>query len=124
MSTCIALAIGGILGVFARYGMTRFINAAIGSDFPFATLTINVLGCFIMAFLFVATLERFTVSPALRAGIFTGGLGAFTTFSTFIMEAVLLIEGGETGKAVLYLALSITLGLIAAFGAVYIAHSL
>lgn len=123
MSTYIALAIGGVIGVFARYGLTQLIQTAGGRQFPFATLTINVLGCFIMAFLFVETMDRLTLSPAVRIGILTGGLGAFTTFSTFIMETVLLIENGESGKAVLYLALSIVLGLIAAFGAVFIARN-
>lgn len=123
MATYIALAIGGILGVYARYGLTRLIQSLYGQGFPLATLIVNLLGTFLLAFLFVLTLERVTISPAVRTGIMTGGLGAFTTFSTFIMEALILIEGGQTGKAALYLALSVGLGVAVAFGAVYIARN-
>lgn len=123
MATYIALAIGGILGVYARYGLTRLIQSLVGPEFPLATLIVNLLGTFLLAFLFILTLERITISPAVRTGMLTGGLGAFTTFSTFIMEALLLIEDGQAGKATLYLALSIGLGITAAFGAVYIARN-
>jgi len=124
MAVYIALAIGGTLGVFARYWLTQVIQTVFGHAFPLATLSINVLGSFLLAFLFVETLERVSLSPALRTGILTGGLGAFTTFSTFMMEAMLLVEDGQTGKAVLYLALSVGLGLAAAFGGVYVARNL
>jgi CrcB protein len=123
MATYIALAIGGVLGVYARYGLTRLIQSLYGQGFPLATLTVNLLGTFLLAFLFVLTLERVTISPAVRTGIMTGGLGAFTTFSTFIMEALILIEDGQAGKAALYLALSVGLGVAVAFGAVYIARN-
>lgn len=124
MPTMIALAIGGICGVYARYGLTQLIQTIFGRSFPLATLVVNVLGSFLLAFLFVETLERLTLSPATRAGLLTGGLGAFTTFSTFILEAATLVEDGETTKAILYLVLSVGLGLIAAFGGIFIARNL
>lgn len=123
MPTYFALAIGGILGVYARYGLTRLIQSVCGQDFPIATLVVNLLGTFLLAFVFIQTLERVTISPAVRTGILTGGFGAFTTFSTFIMEALLLVEDGQSGKAAVYLGLSIGLGMIAAFSAVYIARN-
>lgn len=123
MATYIALAIGGVFGVYARYGLTRLIQSLYGQGFPLATLIVNLLGTFLLAFLFILTLERLTISPALRTGIMTGGLGAFTTFSTFIMEALILIEDGQAGKAALYLALSVGFGVAVAFGAVYLARN-
>lgn len=123
MLTYFSLAIGGILGCWARYGLTQVIQAFFGRNFPLATLCVNVLGSFVLAFLFVLTLERVVVSPVVRTGMLTGGLGAFTTFSTFMMEALLLVEEGETGKAVLYLALSLALGLSAAFAGVALARN-
>ena len=123
MATYLALAIGGILGVYARYGLTRLIQGFFGQDFPVATLIVNLLGTFLLAFVFIQTLERVTISPAVRTGIMTGGLGAFTTFSTFIMEALLLVEDGQAGKAAVYLGLSIGLGMLAAFAAVYVARN-
>jgi fluoride exporter len=104
--------------------MTNLMQTIYGRDFPYATLSINVLGSFLMGFLFVETLERLTVSPELRTGILTGFIGGFTTFSTFSMEILLLAEQGFAAKGLLYLLLSIGLGLTAAFGGAYIARNL
>lgn len=124
MQPYIAIAIGGVLGCWARYAMTNLVQAIYGRDFPYATLSINVLACFLMGFLFVETLERLTISPILRIGILTGFLGGFSTFSTFAMETLLLAEQGDTGKSVLYVVLSIFLGLLATFGGAFIARNL
>lgn len=77
-----------------------------------------------MGFLFVETLERLTVSPHVRIGILTGFLGGFTTFSTLAMETLVLGERGEMGKSLLYVVLSLALGLMGAFGRAYIARNL
>ena len=104
--------------------MTNLVQTIYGRDFPYATLSINVGGSFLMGFLFVETLERLTVSPELRTGILTGFIGGYTTFSTFEMEILLLVEQGSPLKAFLYLILSIVLGFGAAFGGAYIARNL
>jgi CrcB protein len=124
MQAYFAIAIGGILGCWARYAMTNLVQTIYGRDFPYATLSINVLACFLMGFLFVETLERLTISPVLRIGILTGFIGGFSTFSTFAMETLLLAEQGDAGKSALYVALSILLGLMATFGGAYIARNL
>jgi len=66
---------------------------------------------------FIETLERLTISPIVRTSILTGVLGGYTTFSTFEMETLLLVEQGEAWKAILYVVLSVGLGLMCAFGA-------
>lgn len=104
--------------------MTNVVQAIYGRDFPYATLSINLLGAFLMGFLFIETLERLTISPVLRTGILTGVLGGYTTFSTFEMESLLLVEQGEPGRAVLYVVLSVGLGFLCAFGGAYIARNL
>ncbi len=124
MRIYLMIAIGGILGCWARYAMTNLVQAIYGRDFPFATLSINLLGSFLMGFLFIETLERLTISPAVRTGVLTGILGGFTTFSTFEMETLLLVEQGEALKAALYVALSVGIGFIGAFGGAYIARNL
>src|SRR5580704_8911126 len=110
MWTYAAIAIFGVLGCWARYGMTNLVQTIYGRDFPYATLSINVGGSFLMGFLFIETLERLTISPAVRTGILTGVLGGYTTFSTFEMETLLLVEQGEPMKALLYIVLSVGLG--------------
>jgi len=124
MRAYLAIAIGGTLGCWARYAMTNLVQAIYGRDFPYATLSINVLGCFLMGFLFIETLERLTVSGYVRTGILTGFLGGFTTFSTFAMETLLLAEQGQGAKSVLYAGLSLGLGVVAAVGGAYIARNL
>jgi fluoride exporter len=104
--------------------MTILVQAIYGRDFPYATLSINVLGSFLMGFLFIETLERLTVSAAIRIGILTDFIGGFTTFSTFAMETLLLAEQGQVGKGALYVVLSVVLGMMAAVGGAYIARNL
>jgi CrcB protein len=118
----LAVAIGGAVGCCARYGVSQLVSVFYSRNFPLATLIINVLGAFILGFLFFATLERISLNPAIRAGILTGGLGGFTTFSTFMVESLLLAEDGTYWRAAAYLLLSIVLGLLAAFCGAYLAR--
>jgi len=124
MWTYIAIAIGGTLGCWARYAQSNLAQAVFGRNFPFATLSINVIGSFLMGFLFIVTLERLMIPPSVRVGVLTGVLGGYTTFSTFEMETLLLTENGELFKAGLYVVLSVVIGFVAAFGGAYIARSL
>jgi CrcB protein len=118
------IAIFGVLGCWARYAMTQLVQGWWGSSFPYATLIINVSGAFLMGFLFVVTLERLTIAPALRTGVLTGFLGGYTTFSTYALESLMLAETGEAVSAGLYIVLSNVLGVLAAFLGAFIARSL
>jgi CrcB protein len=124
MWTYVAIAIGGTLGCCARYAQTVYVQATFGRDFPLATLSINVIGSFLMGFLFILTLERLMIPPSVRVGVLTGVLGGYTTFSTFEMETLLLAENGEFFKAGLYVVLSVVIGFLAAFGGAYLARNL
>ncbi len=122
--TYVYMAIFAIIGAFARYGQSIAVQNVMGRAFPFATLSINVLGSFLMGFLFFETLERFNISPELRTGILTGGLGAYTTFSTFSLESLNLIENGELVKAGLYVGGSVVLSIAAAIFGAYLSRNL
>ncbi len=124
MWTYAAIGLFGALGCWVRFVQTNLVQAVLGRGFPYATLSINVIGSFLMGFLAFALLDRLAASPALRVGILTGFLGGYTTFSTFEMEALLLAEAGEAFKAVLYLVVSVVLGFLAAMGGAYLARSL
>lgn len=118
----LAVAVGGVIGCCTRYGLTQLVQQFYGRSFPLATFVINILGCFLMGWLFFLTLERLSLNPTLRTAVLTGGLGGFTTFSTFAMEALLLVEEGATRIAVVYVAASVLLGLAAAFAGAWLAR--
>lgn len=122
--TYLYLAIFALLGVFARYGQTLVVQGIAGRDFPWAILSINVLGSFLMGFLFFETLERISISPQLRTGILTGGLGTYTTFSTFTLETLNYFESGEVWKGVLYIVSSVVLSLMAALFGAYLSRNM
>ncbi|HET7175756.1 MAG TPA: fluoride efflux transporter CrcB [Gammaproteobacteria bacterium] len=120
----VAVALGGIVGCCARYGVSQAVQVYYGKSFPLATLIINVSGCLAMGFLFYLTLERVSISPSMRVALLTGVLGGYTTFSTFAMEALVLAEDGELRTALLYITLSVVLGIGAAFLGAYWARSI
>lgn len=124
IKTLLAIALFGTLGCWARYGQTILMQHVYGREFPIAVLSINVMGSFLIGFLFIETLERLTLGPAIRTGILTGFLGGYTTFSTFELESLLLVENGEVLKAGLYVLLSVGLGFIGVFFGAYIARNL
>ncbi len=118
------IAVFSILGAWTRYGQSLLVQKVFGRDFPWATLSINVMGCFIMGFLFFETLERISINPELRTGMLTGGLGAYTTFSTFSLETLVLFENGESAKALIYMFASLFLCVAATFAGGWISRSI
>ena len=120
----VAVAVAGAFGCCARLGINQLVHEHYGQAFPLATLLINVSGCLIMGFLFFYTLEQVSISPTLRLALITGVLGGFTTFSAFGIETYLLVSDGKLPQAVLYVTLSVVLGIAAVFIGVWAAKSL
>ncbi|GMQ89938.1 MAG: fluoride efflux transporter CrcB [Gammaproteobacteria bacterium] len=107
----IAIAVGGAVGALFRFWLSTGVYALLGRGFPYGTLSVNVLGSFLVGFLFVILLERMQVGAYWRAGVLIGILGAFTTFSTFSIETLNLIEDGTFIKAALNVVFSVVLSL-------------
>jgi CrcB protein len=103
---------GGILGTLARYMLAGAIYQKVGTAFPYGTLVVNLIGCFLIGFFDTIFHEKFLFSPALRVFLMAGFCGAFTTFSAFMLETGNLIRDGETLRAFLNVILSITIGFI------------
>jgi CrcB protein len=118
------LIVFGAAGTLARYGLQGFVQARAGSSFPTGTLIINILGCLVLGGVTQFGLHHLSLSPDMRIGISVGFLGAFTTFSTFGLETVRLMEDGEWMKAALYLSLSIVGGLLAIVAGMRIADTI
>ena len=118
--TLIYVALGGALGAAARYGVSGWVQAAVGAGFPAGTMVVNVAGSFLLGLSF-RYLQAIPASPELRALVAIGLLGGFTTFSTFSFESAALLQDGEWGKAAAYALGSLVLGLIAVFVGFWVA---
>ena len=114
MTQIIAIAAGGALGALLRYFVANGMHVWLGRGFPYGTLTVNVAGSLAMGVLYIVLLERVSDAEPWRAFLLIGLLGAFTTFSTFSMETVNLLEAGEHLKALLNMFLSVLLCVAAA----------
>jgi len=122
MQNVIAIAIGGAVGAVMRYWVSNGVYNIMGRDFPYGTLVVNVLGSFVMGILYVYLIERLAETSLLRAALIIGLLGAFTTFSTFSIETLQLIENGEYIKMALNIILSVVVCLIAVWLGVIMAR--
>ena len=106
------LAAGGVAGTLARYGLGKWIPGWAGTGFPWATLAINLAGSLVLGFA-VRAFETLPVAPEVRGMVAVGFCGAFTTFSTFSLETVVLMQEGHWLRAALYMIGSVALGVVA-----------
>ena len=112
MSKWLNLIAGGIAGTLARYLLAGKIYQLLGTSFPYGTLVVNLLGCFIIGFLASLAEEKFLLGPHARLLLMVGFCGAFTTFSTLILETANLLKDGELIKALINGLGSFLLGLL------------
>ncbi|MCG6969679.1 MAG: fluoride efflux transporter CrcB [Gammaproteobacteria bacterium] len=116
----LAIAAGGALGALLRFLSSTGMHRLLGQSFPYGTLFVNVVGSLLMGFLYILLTSRMELPAPWRAFFLVGLLGAFTTFSTFSMDTLQLLEKGLWIRAVLNVGSNVVLCLAAAWAGVLV----
>ena len=124
MKALIFIAMGGAIGAVLRYGASLGVYSFMGRGFPYGTLFVNVTGSLLMGLLSVIMLERFNIDPEWRAAVLVGVLGSFTTFSTFSIETLNLLEQGDIMRATANIVFSVLVCLAAVWFGVLIGRQI
>jgi CrcB protein len=114
MRVLLLIGTGSFIGGIFRYLLSKFIQARFFTHFPFGTLGVNITGCFVIGLVFALS-ERSTVSSDVRTFLATGICGGFTTFSAFSNETYILLRDGQSLSAIVYITVSVVLGVCATF---------
>jgi CrcB protein len=107
------IGLGGFAGAIARYVVDGAVADRSGGAFPWGTLAVNVSGSFALGLLFALTAERAILPAEIRGPVLIGFIGAYTTFSTYMLESWRLVETGEIGAALANIIGSVVLGIVA-----------
>lgn len=113
MGRLLWIAAGGAIGSVCRYLVDGWVLRVAGTQFPFGTFAVNVLGCLVFGVVAGAADERFMVAPSGRAFVLIGVLGGFTTFSTFAFETLQLLRDAQFARATVNVAGQCVCGLLA-----------
>lgn len=109
----LAVSLGAIAGALSRYYISLWFLVRFGVAFPYSTFVINITGCFIMGFFFTLAAERIlTITPEIKLLIATGFLGSYTTFSTYGLDTVTLLQAQRFIPALIYWLGSAMLGIL------------
>ncbi|MBI2407426.1 MAG: fluoride efflux transporter CrcB [Gemmatimonadetes bacterium] len=118
MRLVLAVALGSAVGGVARFLLSAWLEQRAATSFPWATLLINISGSLLLGFLATWTYESAGVPADVRALLTTGLCGGYTTFSTFSLETVALMEEGLFGRAAAYIALSVIVSIVGAYAGI------
>jgi CrcB protein len=123
MNILVYIAAGGAIGSVARYLSTAVIGTILGSGFPWGILLVNVSGSMIFGLLIELMVPHWSLNTEWRAFLTIGVLGGFTTFSSFSLDAVLLMQRGDFALAAFYVVGSVALSVGALFGAMMLVRA-
>jgi CrcB protein len=107
----LSIGFAGFVGTLLRYWLSGVVARRYGETFPFGTLIVNLIGCFVIGFLFYLLYERALAGPTSRTTVFIGLLGGFTTFSSYGLQTFTLLRDGELFLALMNVAVSNLVGL-------------
>lgn len=124
MFQVLLVAFGGAIGSVLRYYVGVWSLRLAGPTFPWGTLTVNVVGSFVIGLFAEMIVRKFGGSVELRLLLMTGILGGFTTFSSFSLDTLALIERGSIGVAALYVVVSVGVSLVMVFAGLSVARAL
>ncbi len=110
------VGIGGFFGSAARFALARFVDERASKIIPFGTLTVNIVGCFILGIVYGLLLRKLEFSDTVRLLLGVGFCGGFTTFSAFALENMTFLEQKNFGSSLLYISASVVLGIVAVWG--------
>jgi CrcB protein len=116
----LSIAIGGALGAMGRYWVSSSLLPVTAYKFPYATFSVNLLGSFLMGALYVIIVERTGLPDQARHLLMVGFLGAFTTFSTFSLDAIGLWQNGGQLMALIYVISTVFSCLVAIIVAIWL----
>ena len=114
------VGLGSCVGGIVRYLVSKLINDNTASAFPWGTLAVNLLGCFIIGFIYGLIDRGFSLSAGMKLFLTVGFCGGFTTFSTFMHENYLLFGGGNPILFISYMAVSVIFGLLLVYSGFYL----
>lgn len=114
LPTVLAIGIGATIGASLRYYLTQFMNATMGSAFPYGTLSANIIGSFLAGILVVVVIEKAALNEVYRLMLLIGLTGSLTTMSTLSWESLEMISLGHYGQAGINISFNVVLSLIAA----------
>ena len=110
------IALGGSLGSILRFGITDLMARALGRSFPYGTLTVNLLGSLVMGCVFILVQQQVLSTHTWRPFVMVGMLGALTTFSSFSLDSLLLLEQGQLFKAMLNVSINVVCCIMLTYG--------
>ncbi len=113
MLNILCIALGGAIGALLRFYLSTWAGLLLSRGFPYGTLLVNVIGSFLIGVLFVLLTVKWALPVYWRLGLLVGLLGAFTTFSAFSIETLVLVEAGEHLTALLNVLTNVALCLLA-----------
>ncbi|MEI6817597.1 MAG: fluoride efflux transporter CrcB [Bacteroidota bacterium] len=111
---------GGFLGSVSRYYSHQIISRYFPAIFPFGTLGVNLVGCFLIGIIYGLAEKGTSISPDMRIFLTAGFCGGFTTFSAFSLDSLKLINSGDWIYFTLYITASVVIGILATFGGAYV----
>ncbi len=120
----LAVALGGALGALMRFGLTTYLMPLGAKQFPWGTLTANIIGSACIGLCYVLIIEKEWLAVAWRPFLMTGFLGAFTTYSSFALESFLLWQQDQINYAISYAAMSLVGCLLAVSASIFLATKL